>query len=180
MLFYAILGYTRLCYTILYYTLLYYTILYYTKGHACTSPLALAWQLFGIRKGTNGVNTNGVTANFMFLIEVLFWYQSVNIWQNLSTYVNFSYRFPRSIKIHYLCCGPDSVDPICPQPRHPRGRDVRGPGAPGVPVHRHRLDLLPLRPEVSKEGQWGNKERQWVLRTLLHIRTLVFLCSAWF
>ena len=26
------------------------------------------------------------------------------------------YLFPQSVKIHYFCSGPISVDPICPQP----------------------------------------------------------------
>ena len=36
---------------------------------------------------------------------------------NLSTSVNFAYLFPPSVKVHYLCSGPISVDPICPQPQ---------------------------------------------------------------
>ena len=28
-----------------------------------------------------------------------------------------AYLFPQSVKIHYFCSGPSSVDPICPQPR---------------------------------------------------------------
>ena len=29
-----------------------------------------------------------------------------------------AYLFPQSVKIHYFCSGPFSVDPICPQPRY--------------------------------------------------------------
>ena len=35
---------------------------------------------------------------------------------NLSKSGKFAYLFPHSVKTHYFCCGPISVDPICPQP----------------------------------------------------------------
>ena len=71
--------------------------------------------LDGIRKGTNGVSTSGVTANLMLLTET-FWVLPL-------TFVYFpesarAYLFPQSVKKHYFCSGPISVDPICPQPRH--------------------------------------------------------------
>ena len=47
------------------------------------------------RRGTNGVSTNGVTANLIYLL-------------------------PRSVKIPYLRSGPIRVDPICPQANAPR------------------------------------------------------------
>ena len=52
----------------------------------------------GTRKGTNGASSNEVTANCVFLDR-----------GNL---------FPQSVKNHYFCSGPISVDPICPQPRY--------------------------------------------------------------
>ena len=72
---------------------------------------AVAARLDGPRKGTNRVSTNGVTANFMFFDRVLpltyFYYpKSAG-----------AYLFPQSVKSHYSCGGPVSVDPICPQLR---------------------------------------------------------------
>ena len=63
------------------------------------------------RKGTNGV-----TANFMFsfLHRGTFWVLPLAYF-----YIPKSaraYLFPQSVKIHYFCSGPISVDPICPQP----------------------------------------------------------------
>ena len=67
-----------------------------------------------IRKGANGVSTNGVTADFMFFDRGTFWVLTLS-------YLYFpksarAYLFPQSVKIYYFCSGPISVDPICPQP----------------------------------------------------------------
>ena len=53
------------------------------------------------RKGTNGVSTNGVTANFMFFDRGTFWVLPL-------TYFHIpksarAYLFPRSVKIRYFC-----------------------------------------------------------------------------
>ena len=42
-------------------------------------PHVVEWAVVGLRKGTNGVSTNGVTANFMFLAEGLAGYQSIKV-----------------------------------------------------------------------------------------------------
>ena len=84
-----------------------------------------------LRKGTNGVSTNGVTAFLMFLTEGLF----VGLPLSYSDLPKSAraYLFPQSVKIHYFCSGPFSVDPICPQPeagavvRPPPGCRGRGP-----------------------------------------------------
>ena len=65
---------------------------------------------FNARKGRNGVSTNGVTATFMF-------FDRVNLWVLPLTYFYLPksarvYLFPQSVKIHYFCSGPISVDPI--------------------------------------------------------------------
>ena len=59
-------------------------------------PGSLVWLL---RKGTNGVSTNGVTAIFMFFPKSA-----------------RAYFFPNSVKIHYFCSGPISIGIMCPQP----------------------------------------------------------------
>ena len=68
-------------------------------------------------KGTNGLGTHGVTANFVLFDRGTFWALPC-----ASFYLPKSaraYLFSRSVKIHYLCCsGPISVDPICQQPRN--------------------------------------------------------------
>ena len=48
--------------------------------------------------------------------EGLFGYQSVNICQHLSNYVNCAYCLSLSVKTHYFCSGPISVDLFRPQP----------------------------------------------------------------
>ena len=66
------------------------------------------------RRGTNGVSTSGVTANFMFFDRGTF---SVLLLTNFDIPKSArAYQFPKSVKIHYFCSGPISVDPICPQP----------------------------------------------------------------
>ena len=68
------------------------------------------------RKGTYGVSTHGVTANFMFLDRVTFWVLPLTyVCLPKSARANL---FPQSVKIHYFCSSPISVDPICPQPKH--------------------------------------------------------------
>ena len=68
------------------------------------------------RKGTNGVRTNGVTADFMFFFD------RGTFCFLLLTYLYIpkstrAYLFPQSDKMHYFCSGPVGVDPICPHPR---------------------------------------------------------------
>ena len=68
-----------------------------------------------LRKGTNGVSTNGVTANLMFSDRGNFWVLPLTYF-----YLPKSARahlLSQSVEIHYFCSGPISVDPICPQPR---------------------------------------------------------------
>ena len=73
------------------------------------------WRLKLVRNGTNGVSTNGVTANFMlFLTEGLFGHP-VNLLLSPQKCQGIP-LFPQSVKVRYLCSGPISVDPICPQP----------------------------------------------------------------
>ena len=73
-------------------------------------PYLITEPLQGLRRGTNGVGTNGVTAIFIF-DRGTFW---VPICQNLSKSITSAYLFPQSVKIHYICSGPIRVDPICP------------------------------------------------------------------
>ena len=66
------------------------------------------------RKGTNGVSTNAVTAHFTFVDRGAFWVLPL-------TYVYLpqsarAYLFYKYVNNNYLCSGPISVDPICPQP----------------------------------------------------------------
>ena len=73
---------------------------------------------FGIRKGANGVSTNGATANFMFFDRGTFWVLPLTCFYLPKS--ARAYLFPQSVEIHYFRSGPISVDPICPQPRHPQ------------------------------------------------------------
>ena len=74
--------------------------------------LGLRARLRAARKGTTGVSTNGVTANFMLFARGTFWVL-------LLTFLYLprsarAYLFLQSVKLHYFCSGPISVDPICP------------------------------------------------------------------
>ena len=60
-----------------------------------------------------------------FLTEVPFGYQSVKIYQHLSTSVYFLWALSPSVKTHYFCSDPISVDPICPQPKGLHGLRLR-------------------------------------------------------
>ena len=69
----------------------------------------------GIRKGSNGVSTNGVTANvIMFFGRGTFWVLPLTYFYLPKS--AGAYLFPQSVNIHYFCSGTVSVDPICPQP----------------------------------------------------------------
>ena len=111
-----------------------YTYIYiYIYVLLALRPLGLGPVFFAgdrIRKGTNGVSTNGATACyiyiylyimfvvFLFLTEERFGYQSVKICQHLSSLTMLHTFFPQSVKKHYFCRDPISVDPICPQAMH--------------------------------------------------------------
>ena len=93
------------------------------------------------RRGTNGVSTNGVDVNLMFFDRGTFWVLPL-------TYLCLSksaraYLFPQPVKRHYICSGPISVDPICPQPigrllplaHRASGRGVGASGAVYVHIY---------------------------------------------
>ena len=65
-------------------------------------------------KGTNGVSTNGVTANFMVFDRVASWVLPLTYF-DIPKSVR-AYLLPQSVRTRYFCSGPISVDPICPQP----------------------------------------------------------------
>ena len=67
------------------------------------------------RKGTDGVSTNGVSANVVLFDRGSFWVLPL-----ICFYIPKSaraYLFPQSVSFYYFCSGPISVDPICSQPR---------------------------------------------------------------
>ena len=76
-----------------------------------------------VGKGTNGVGTNGVTADLMFFDRGTFWVLPLTYFclpKSARAHI-----FPQSVKIHYFCSGLFSVDPICPQPtKIQRGTEV--------------------------------------------------------
>ena len=68
-----------------------------------------------LRKGTNGVGTNGVTTIFKFFDGGTFWVLPLT-----NFYLPRSARahpFHSSVKSHYLRSSPIGVDPLCPQPK---------------------------------------------------------------
>ena len=69
--------------------------------------MALKWGAH-IGDGATGVSTNRVTANFMFLTEILFGTPVIVFPKMLGR------TFFQSGKIHYFCSGPVGVDPMCP------------------------------------------------------------------
>ena len=78
--------------------------------------MAMGWpRVWSFGRGTNGVSTNGVTANVSLFARGTFWVLPL-------TYLSHpesarAYISPRSVKSHYLfATGPVIVDPICPQP----------------------------------------------------------------
>ena len=91
----------------------------------------------GVRKGTNGVSTIGVTANCMLFDSGTFW---VPICQTLEASINVAYLFHRSVKNTYFCSDLISVYPICPQPRRHRAARDDAPGG----RHRRGRGLLLL------------------------------------
>ena len=67
------------------------------------------------QKGTNGVSTNGVTANSMFF-DRDFLGTPVNLLLSSDKYQGVPFS-PQN-----FCSGPISVDPTCPQPKNERRR----------------------------------------------------------
>ena len=65
------------------------------------------------RKGTNGVSTDGISADFMFFDRGTFWVLPLTYFYLPKS--AWAYLFPQSVKAHYFCSGPISADPICPQ-----------------------------------------------------------------
>ena len=75
-------------------------------------------ELRRFRKGTNGVSTNGITANFMFFDRGTFGVLPL-------TYFCLpksarAYLLPQSVQMHYLCSGPIGVDQSAPFVRNHR------------------------------------------------------------
>ena len=94
--------------------------------------------------GTDGVSANGFTANVMSFDRGTFWVLPLTYF-----YIPQSareYLFPQSVKIHYFCSGPISVDPIRPQPNTTalaEGGGWRGVGFfQGLPCLRKVFGLL--------------------------------------
>ena len=83
----------------------------------------------GSRKGTNGVSTNGVTANLMLFDRGTFWVIPL-------TYFDL-YKKCQGVPFSPVCQNslplqrPISVDIICPQPRLARRRAGHGPPGEG-------------------------------------------------
>ena len=90
----------------------------------------------GVRKGTNGVSTNWVTAIYMFVDRGTFWVLPLTCFY-LPKRAR-AYPFPQSVKFPYFCGDPIGVDPICPPPRR----------APGV----QPVQLLAPLPEAELAG----------------------------
>ena len=67
------------------------------------------------RKGTNGVSTNGVTANFIFFDRGTFWVLPLIYFDILKS--ARAYLFPQSVKIHYFAAAPLVSTPLCQQPK---------------------------------------------------------------
>ena len=97
--------------------------------HLCDDPVCPdpVWQLSkGVsitRKGTNGVSTNGVSANYSFLTRTFWVITSVH--RLLYSKKCQGVLFPQSVNKYCFCSGPISVDPICPQPTYSRVRLAR-------------------------------------------------------
>ena len=82
-------------------------------------PFAHHGMMRGARRGTNGVSTNWVAANFVFFDRGTF-----GVLPSTYFYLPGSarvYLFPQSVKSHYLCSCPISVDTTGPQPQERTG-----------------------------------------------------------
>ena len=69
-----------------------------------------------LRKGANGVATNGVGANFMLFDRGTFWAFPLTC-VLLSSHQCQGEPFSQAVKFVYFCSGPISVDLVSPQPR---------------------------------------------------------------
>ena len=102
------------------------------------------------RKGTNGVGTNGVAANFILFGRGTFWELPLTYF-----YLPKSarpYLFSPPVKTHYFCSGPISVDPICPQPVKTLKPQILKPQAPRPPSGKGRCRLTFLPASVRAYG----------------------------
>ena len=113
-----------------------------THGRArpVTQPVRRGYPQFTSRKGTNGVSTNGVTADVMFFDRGTFWVLPFTYFYLPKS--TRAYLCSQSVKHFYNCSGPISVDPICPQPSHnSAGLDAD----PGTSQLRYRRDTKQFR-----------------------------------
>ena len=76
--------------------------------------MVLAAKRFS-QRGTDVVGTNRVTASFSFFARGTFWVLPLTYFYLPKS--ARAYLFPQSVKLHYFCSGPISVDPICRQPK---------------------------------------------------------------
>ena len=71
---------------------------------------AAQWLPDSRRKGTNGVSTHGVTADFMLFDRGTFWVLPLSYFYLPQS--ARAYLFPPFVKNHYFCSGPISVESI--------------------------------------------------------------------
>ena len=104
------------------------------------------------RKGTNGVSANGVTAFFLFFGRGTFWILPLTYFYLPKS--ARAYPFPQSVRIHYFCSGPISVDPICPQQTYSRGK------RPEIPEFDPSWFLLPRGEILLRTGKRSHSSTQ--------------------
>ena len=82
-------------------------------------------DVFLPRRGTNGIGTNGVTANLLFFDRGAFWVLPLTYFYLPKSARAHAHLFRQSVKMCCFCSRPISVVPICPQPRPCPGATTR-------------------------------------------------------
>ena len=130
---------------------------------------AVLLEPLAARKGTNGVGTNGVTADFMVLERGTFLGTPVNLLLSSQKCQGVITIFPNLSKIITLAAAPSVLTPFVRNQAASTGPTCSRTAGTGRGNRTIPCSAKPRR--ATKEGQW-------VLRTHLHIRTLVFLRPA--
>ena len=94
------------------------------------------------RIGAKDVGKGQMGSALMGSLQMSCFFDRGTFWVPPLTYFHLpksarAYLFPQSVKTHYFCSGPISVDPICPQPKiaHQNSQHRRSVGKMSLIIH---------------------------------------------
>ena len=166
------------CYIISYHVVLYQLIVWYIilvrlslaqPGHAGDNLKCLRRaSLERVGKGQMGSALTGSLLHILcFLTEGLSGYS------RSPTFISSrAYLFPQSVKMHYFCSGPISVDPICPQPNLlVRGISGKSPMDLRIPPLKLKIVLTPVVRNQKRRPHPASRSSRYI-----YIYIYIYIC----